>query len=250
MTVIQTYHRPPDVATALQLLARDGVRTAVLAGGVHLNAHRPADVEEVVDLQDLGLDEVKRQGQNLTVGAMTRLQVLVEHEDVPEVMRLCAHRAGPNTFRNQGTLGGVIVGANPESELLAALLVYEAEVTVQTLAGVRRLPLSDFWADVPAARQRGLLTAVSLAVDGVAACERVARTPADAPIVAVVGRRRSGEHRLAFCGLASTPVLLSTGEVEALTPPADFRGSSDYRRHMAHILSQRVLRQLDQTQGA
>ena len=199
----------------------------------------------MVDLQALGLDEVRAEGGRLTLGAMVRLQTIVDDDRVPTLVREMAQREGPNTFRNQATVGGVVVGADPESELLAALLVFEAEVTVRTLADVRTLPLVDFLADVRGALAGGILTVVSLATDGVTASERVARTPADKPIVAAVARKDStGRVHLALCGVAATPVLVQPDAVASLNPPADFRGSSEYRREMAVLLVRRVVERL------
>ncbi|RME81713.1 MAG: hypothetical protein D6775_12910 [Caldilineae bacterium] len=250
MTILQAYHRPRDLDTALRLLARSDVRTAVLAGGIHLNPHRPEDVIEVVDLQDLELEGVRRADDRIAVGAMTRLQALVEDETLPELIRICAHRSGPNTFRNQGTIGGVVVGADPESELLAALLVHEAEVTVRRQADSQRLPLAAFLEDIAAAVRGGLVTEITFASTGAGAVERVARTPADKPIVAAVARRRpDGTTLLALCGVAPTPILLDSDQIAELRPPADFRGSSEYRREMARVLSRRALQTLQSSQG-
>lgn len=252
MSKIKAYHRPASLQVALQHLAQPDTHVVPVAGGVQINAHLSDTVDEVVDLQAIpDLAEIREEDGRLHVGAMVRVQTLATEPEVPALVREMAHREGPNTFRNQGTVGGAIVTADPESELLAALLVYEAEVTVQTIQKVRHLSLSDFLTDVPTALQKGLLTEVSFSTEGVGAAERVARTPADKPIVAAVGRRkRSGELLLAFCGVAHSPVLLTPEAVESLNPPADFRGSSDYRRRMAVVLSQRVVRTLNQQQGA
>ncbi|MFN8458307.1 MAG: FAD binding domain-containing protein [Anaerolineae bacterium] len=143
-------------------------------------------------------------------------------------------------------MGGVVVGANPESELLAALLVGEAQVQVQSMRGSRQIPLADFLRDVPAALNGGLVTAVSLATGGKAASARVARTPVDTPIVAAVARQdTNGQLHLALCGVAATPVLIEPDAVAGLNPPADFRGSSEYRRQMAQTLAARVVAELN-----
>ena len=93
----------------------------------------------------------------------------------------------------------------------------------------------------------GIVIQVSFATDGVAAHERVARTPGDSPIVAVVGRRGpDGAVKLAFCGVADRPVLLSPDDLKTLDPPGDFRGSSKYRRSVAAVLAERVSQALVQ----
>ena len=142
MPQLKAYHRPPSVDEALQLLARSGINTAVIGGGTYIAAHMPAQVDEVVDLQAIApLREISQSGSRLTLGAMVRLQTIVDDERVPALLREMAHREGPNTLRHAATVGGTIVGTDKESEFLAALLVYEAEVQVQTGNGVKNVPL-------------------------------------------------------------------------------------------------------------
>ena len=241
MPQIKAYHRPASVEDVLQLVARPGINSVVVGGGTHITPHMDDRFEEVVDLQAAGLDQISFQHEKLTLGAMTRLQTLVDDARMPPLIRETARREGPNTLRQAATIGGLVVGADWESELLAALLVFEAIVTVRTLNDTRAIPLSTFLADVAANLNGGLATDVSLATSGQTASERVARTPADKPIVAVVGRRDgTDKHHLAFCGLAQTPLLLQPEQLDTITPPADFRGSSDYRRQMAILLAERV----------
>jgi len=156
-----------------------------------------------------------------------------------------ARREGPNTLRNKATIGGIIVGADPESELLAALLVYQTMVTVQSSGGRRQIALPDFLSNVPAALDGGLIIEVSLATTGQGAGERVGRTPADHPIVAAVARQDNEQQiHLALCGVAQTPILVEPDMDQlkaALNPPNDFRGSREYRRQMAVTLSKRVI---------
>jgi CO/xanthine dehydrogenase FAD-binding subunit len=94
----------------------------------------------------------------------------------------------------------------------------------------------------------GIITSISIAVDGDVAAERAGRTPADTPIVLAVGRRLgSGAIRLVLTGVASTPVLVEPEAIGALDPPADFRGSAEYRRQLAAVLAERVLARLGES---
>jgi CO/xanthine dehydrogenase FAD-binding subunit len=244
MPQLKAYHRPPNVDEVLKLLARPDTNTAVIGGGSYLTAHLPEMVDEVVDLQAVaGLDEVTYTGHGLKLGAMVRLQTIVDDERAPALLREVAHREGPNTLRHTATMGGVIAGHDKESELLAALLVFDAEIQVQTTAGVKHLPLTNFLRDVPAALGNGVITSATLNTLGQTAGDRVARTPADKPIVAALARRGHDERiRLALCGVANTPVLVDPDNVKAaINPPDDFRGSREYRRQMAAALAKRVV---------
>lgn len=243
MNQLKAYHRPASVEEALGLLSRPNVHTAVIGGGTQAVPRLAETVDEVIDLQHVGLADISLTGSGLTLGAMVRLQTLVDDERLPELLREAARREGPNTLRHAATVGGLIVGASPESELLAALLVCQAIVRVQNSQGTHNIPLADLLADVPAALGGGLVTSVSLTPNGRTAATRVARTPADSPIVAAVARLADDNQlHLALCGVAPTPVLVDPDTIEAaLTPPDDFRGSAEYRRQMALTLSRRVI---------
>jgi CO/xanthine dehydrogenase FAD-binding subunit len=251
MSQLKVYHRPANVAEALRLLARPQVNTVVLAGGTYLTARINETTTEVVDLQAAGLDTVHYIENRLILGAMVRLQSIVDDGQAPALLRQMAQREGANTLRNAATVGGVVVRADPESELLATLLAFEGQVQVQSPAGSSWLALPDFLADIAGGLQSGLVTAVSLVRSGQGRGERVARTPADRPIVAAVARRDDARQiHLALCGVAPTPILVATNldQLKAsLVPPGDFRGSSAYRRQVAITLSKRVIDSLGRT---
>jgi CO/xanthine dehydrogenase FAD-binding subunit len=234
MSKIVGYHRPSTVEEALGLLGAPGVRRVPLGGGTGVNADLERDPIEVVDLQGLGLSDIAVSDGRMTVGATTRLQALVDHASTPPIIADLARREAPSTLRAMATIGGVVAAADPESELYAALLVSQAMVSVVDSSGVGEVPLDGF-----SAGGSQLITAVSLSIDGALAVERTVRTPADTPIVAVVGRRGSdGSTRLAGCGVGPRPVLFD--DPAALSPPGDFRGSAEYRSHLAAVHVARV----------
>ena len=245
MSKLKGYHRPESVEDALQLLHRSGVHTAVLAGGTSLIAPLPDDVDEVVDLQAAGLTQISHTSKQMTLGAMVTLQTIVEDQDAPDLLRRMAHREGPNTFRNVATIGGVVAGADPESELLAALLVLDTAVSIQTRTGTRTVALPDLLADAVGTLAGGLIMAVTLQKVHQTAHARVARTPQDKPIIAAIAAKPDGgEAQLALCGVAKTAVLVNPDALNTLDPPGDFRGSAAYRKQMATILTRRVLNEL------
>jgi probable selenate reductase FAD-binding subunit len=236
--VIETYHRPATLEQALSLLETEG--TTVLGGGTSLVA--AGGPSAVVDLQDLGLDSITLDGGRVWIGAMVRLRALVESDLVPAILRDLARREAPNTIRNAATVGGTVATRDPESELVAGLLVHEAEVTIVASGSTRSLAVSEYLHDGPS----GIITQISLESGGEAAAARTGRTPADRPIVAAVARRGDdGGVRLALTGVASTPLLIDPSDVDDLVPPADFRGSTEYRGHLATVLTARAIAGLD-----
>jgi len=227
------YHRPDTIEEALELLA--GPNRVVLAGGTKLNDRTRGlpgdpleDEVEVVDIQALGLDGIQAAGDDrLTIGAATTLQALVDSDAVPDLIRELARAELPSTLRNSATIGGLVAAGQGESPLQAALLVHGA--------GATRVGPND-----------ELLTAVSISTGGVGAWSGTGRTPADTPIVSAVGRKDAdGVIHLALTGVAAAPMLVDSADpTGGLAPPADFRGSTEYRIELARIHSQRVLAEL------
>jgi CO/xanthine dehydrogenase FAD-binding subunit len=137
-----------------------------------------------------------------------------------------------------------VAAADPESELLAGFLAFGATVTVARAADTESIPLGDLLAD----RSRldsGIITSVTVDAGGDATAERTGRTPADRPIVMAVARRgEDGSLRLALTGVGDTPTLVEMDALDDLQPPADFRGSTEYRQELAGVLARRVMTRL------
>lgn len=237
MVTASAYWRPSTLTEAFRLLERPGA--VVLGGGTRLNAGSSSRQVQVVDLQALELDLIRPDGeQTLRIGAMATLQQLVDSDEVPGLVREAARREEPSTLRAQGTVGGCIATGHAESGLLAALLVHEAMVRIETRCSSEEFPLERLLAELPISAGR-VVTAVSIRTGGATAAARTARTPADRAIVAAFARATDDGPRVALTGVAPTPVLVRPGA--ELHPAGDFRGSTEYRRALADVLTARVL---------
>lgn len=243
MQMISNYHRPSDLGEALTLLGRDDVTTVVIAGGTVVSATELPAPTEVVDVQQVAPATIERQGDRVIFGAMARLQAVIDNEATPPLITALAKREGPNTLRNASTIGGTVAEANYESELLAGLLVHDASVAVAKPDGAIEVSLADLLAD-RAILAGGIITAVSVAIGGETASARTGRTPADTSIVAAAGRIVAAGLKVAVTGVAATPVLVDPSNVAGLNPPADFRGTAEYRTELAQVLTARVVDQL------
>ena len=231
------YYRPENLDEALRLLTQPDALP--LAGGTKLLTD---DIDSaVVDLQALGLDRLDWMNGHLHIGATATLTeitaALAEKDGGPtDLLQQAIHHAGPNTYRNAATLGGTIASRLPDSELLAALLVLDAQLHL-------------------ANGESTLITAVTIPWSaGQGRSERVARTPADYPIVSItLWRPVAGSPRLAATGLGERPFRLTTAEanldnIEAAATaahaanqhPGDCRGDAAYRAEMAAVLTRRV----------
>ena len=231
------YHRPRSIADATGLL--DGPNRMALAGGTTIRHDGGANPVELVDLQALGLSAISAHGSHVEVGATATLQALVDSNLIPDLIRGAAKADQPSTLRALATVGGSIGAADGESVLVAALLVHEATVN---FADERSVPLDEVLAD--GLSQRDLIVSVSVAAGGATAMAGTGRTPRDVPIVAVVGRHGPDGTRLAVCGVGTRPELVDGTSLGQLDPPSDFRGTTDYRKHLAEVLTARVLGEL------
>lgn len=241
MTGVVAYHRPASLDEAAGLLA--GPDRVPLAGGTVVNTAGWDRAVEVVDLQSCGLGQVD--GRTGRIGAMTRLQTLVDTDALPTLVRDLARRELPSTLRTIATVGGSVAAAGPDSVLVAALAVHDAVVEFHRSDAA---PLADVLAEGVGDR---LITAVRIDGHGEGAFEATGRTPADVPIVSAVGRAVGDDVRLALTGVASTPVAVDPADpVAGLEPGGDFRGSAAYRLHLATVLSRRVVDALGRRSAA
>jgi CO/xanthine dehydrogenase FAD-binding subunit len=240
--MITRYHRPATLDEAASLLERPGA--FVMAGGTSLNGDPASSGSDAVDIQALELSGIDAEGDSLRIGSTTILQDIVTSPLIPQTLSELARREAPNTIRNAATVGGVIGINDPESELLAGFMAFDARISLTRGASTSHHALEEILND-PALLEGAIITRVAIDSGGTASAHRTGRTPMDRPIVMVVGRRDTdGNIRLAMTGVDFRVVAFASDQIPDLDPPADFRGSSEYRRRLASILTDRVLEDL------
>lgn len=141
---------PSDLTGALKMLA-DAPELRPLAGGTdvmvlleegHLPVGRFMNIWGLNALRgiEIGDDEVK-------VGALTTYRDVIrtpifaaEYPMMVEAARL----SGAAAIQNRGTLGGNIVNGSPAADSPPAMVVYEVDVELTSVRGVRRVPYVSF----------------------------------------------------------------------------------------------------------
>lgn len=240
--MITQYQRPATLDEAVALVGAPGAY--VIVEGMAFNSYAKPDPSVAVDLQSLELDEIDISGGALRIGSMTTLANLSSSPLTPPIIAEVTRREEPSTIRNAATMGGVIATNDPESELLAGLVAFNASVTIARAASIHDHPLEATLED-PRLIEHSVIIDISIETGGVASAHRTGRTPMDRPIVAVVGHKGSDGHmRLAATGLGTHVIRISPEQVDTLSPPADFRGTSRYRNALATVLTKRVLADL------
>ena len=174
---------------------------------------------------------------------MSRLSDLINNDEIPLVLRELSTKELPSTLRTQATIGGTIAERSSESILLSGFLALNAEIQIHEKNWI---PLSEY---LRSSSPTGIITAIKFfrpSDDSNACFHTVGRTPMDVPIVSAVGYLESkGKFQVSLTGVAEVPTLITAAdELANLNPQGDFRGSSDYRKHLASVLYKRVSEEL------
>ncbi|MBX3060634.1 MAG: xanthine dehydrogenase family protein subunit M [Anaerolineae bacterium] len=276
------YIAPTSLAEALTAVHQHGSDASLLAGGqslVPVMNFRLAQPVALIDLNNIPeLDYVRREGSgHLRIGSMTRQRTLERHpliaQHAPLLHEAMPYIAHPQ-IRNRGTIGGSLAHADPAAELPVILLALDGRVKLQTTDGERWVHGRDFYTDLftTARAEDEILTEIELPPlpprTGVAFTE-IARRHGDyalsgvATVVTVDERGVCTAVRLVYLNAGDTPIsatqaaALLVGQVASeevftavahaaqkeITPTDDIHATADYKRHLATVLTMRVLQQ-------
>ena len=259
----------PDHAIEL-LSKREDAK--LLAGGhslipaMKLRIARPALLIDVGRIGDLSY--VREEGDTIAIGALTR------HKDVstaPALREHCAivsHTAGQvgdPQVRHRGTIGGSLAHGDPASDLPTVILALHGELVARGRDGDRAIAAREFFTGVwqTALEPDEMLVEIRVPKLGSAGwsytkMNRRAQDWATVAVAAVVHGNGSVERAsIALTNMGATP-LRATAAEEALVggasvadaaalaadgtePASDHAASSDFRRHLARVLTRRAL---------
>ncbi len=277
------YLEPETLDEALALLAEDPDDTLVLAGGTSLvilmkqELVRPA---RVIGLRKLAQLRAIRSGDaGLTIGALATHGSLARASDVNAFSpALAATFAAVATvrIREQATVGGNIVHADPSQDPPVTLLALDATAVAMSKARARRIPFDELFVDVfeTSLEPDELLLRVELPALPVGARATYKKflpntlddyaTVAVAAVVATDADGRCTHARIALGGAGPVPLRAHDAErslvgrrlddrsiteaaalaAAATDPIADLRGSARYKRAMAGVWTERALREI------
>ena len=230
---------PGSLTSILRTLADSPGEYTPIAGGtelmVALGAGRlaPKKLISLWGIRELRFIDVAP--DVVTIGAGTTFTDLRRHPVIASDFGLLAQAAGWTgsiANQNRGTLGGNCVNASPAADSPPALLVYDAELTLISAAGPRRLPYREFHLGYKrvALRPDELLHSISLPrrfADYRSYTRKVGTRNAQAiskVAIAALARLEHGviaEIRLAVASLRETPVRLAATEAALLGRSVD-----------------------------
>ncbi len=122
--MITQYHRPTTLEEALKLFLNQIPFRLVVGQCSH---KRSAESFSVVDLQALGLNKIRKSGNNLEIGATVTLQTLLESAHAPEALKNAIELEAPLNLRTMGTVAGALVTCDGRSPFGVVMLALDAK---------------------------------------------------------------------------------------------------------------------------
>jgi len=272
------YERATSVEHALELLSRLGPEARLLAGGhslLPMMKLRLAAPEHLIDIDGLAgeLSYIDEHEHELRIGAMTRHRELLESRLLAERLPIFtdAERviADP-VVRNRGTIGGALCQADPAEDLSAVCAAVGAMMVIRGREGERALDMREFhrgpYETAVGADEMLIEVRLPLRPASGSAYEKVERRVGDWAVVAAgacvtltngaIGRAgialaavgadvTSAPAEQAVIGKPPSEELFAEAArlaADGCSPVSDQRGSAEYKRHVAGVLTQRALR--------
>jgi carbon-monoxide dehydrogenase medium subunit len=273
------YHSPGTLADALALLDKYGDDAKVLSGGQSLLPMlkiRLAQVGHLVDIGRIaGLDYIKEEGGVLKIGAATREAALERSDLVRRKYRILVDTAdviADPLVRNRATVGGNLAHGDPANDHPATMLALGASVVARGPKGERTIPVDQFFKGLftTALAPNEILTEIRIPAPAAKSggayvkLERKVGDFATAGVAAFITLGARGEIASAGIGLTNagpTPIKATEAEkflagkmpdektiaeasrlaARATSPSVDRRGSVEYKREMARVLTVRAL---------
>ncbi len=281
------YLAPTTLDEAVALLDRHGEQAKILAGGQSLLPLLKLRLGRVGLLVDLGrvpgLEYIKEEGGFLRIGAATRESALERSELVrskyPILVDTAAVIADP-LVRNRATVGGNLAHGDPANDHPATMLALGATVVARGPKGERTIPIEQFFTGLfaTALAANEILTEVRIPVPppgSGGAYLKLERKVGDfataaAAVQLVLGKGgRIEKVGIGLTAMGEVPVKAADAEAflrgktpdptvvaeaarlaaRAANPTVDRRGSVEYKREMARVLTERALRRAIERAG-
>ena len=272
------YERATSVEGAIASLVKHDGDARIIAGGhslLPMMKLRLANPEHLIDINDLTeLSYIRREGDEVRIGAMTRHAELLSSELLAEhmpVFRDAEEVIADPVVRNRGTIGGSLCQADAAEDLSAVCAALKAKVVIRGPEGERVVGMDGFYIGpfTTAVGDSDIVTEIRipLRANSSSAHEKVERRAGDFAIAAVSAAVWLDGGVISEAGLAlsavgpttihvtraeemlagktpSEELFVAAGEIAAAdcAPLADGRGTVDYKRHLAGVLSKRALR--------
>ena len=228
---------------------------------------RLARPEVIVDIGAVGdLRYVRENADSLAIGPLTTMRELETDPLIAQhapLLAATAHEIGDPQVRARGTIGGSLAHGDPASDLPATILALGATLIVRGPSGERSVAVDDFFTGFleTAVEDDEMVTEIIIPKIGDAgwSFQKFNLRAQDYAIVGVslVHSQGSGPTGIGLVNMASQPMRAAAsedalrsggspkevGELATVGTEAqeDLQASSQYREHLARVLTERAL---------
>ncbi len=267
------YYRVETLDEALELIDKlDDFK--VIAGGTDLvmdlriGRYKPRNIVDISNIREL--DYIVDEGDKIRIGALTRLQEILESPIVKTkapVLAEAIYQMASWQIRNIATIGGNLCNASPAADTAPPLMVLEAQLKLASKTGTRTVPITEFFLGPrkTVLKKNELLTEIIIPYEkdvGTSMIKLGRRNSFTLSVVAVaalvkVEDNKFKDVRVALNSVAPTPVRAKSVEksligkevtlenieeaaklvVNDISPISDVRASAEYRKEMSIILT-------------
>lgn len=279
----ERYFTVCSIDDVLDILEREGSAAKIIAGGTDIVLELKKGVhpktETLIDINRVGsFDQIEENDDQIIIGPLVthnqslNSDLLINH-GIPLVK--AAYSIGAPQIRNVGTIIGNLVTASPANDTIPALIALDAELTIQSKKGTRKIKLADFYQGVRkttlapneivvdvhfnkmAFNQKGSFikyqlrqshaisvanAAAVLTFDGDVITDAKITLGSVAPTII---RSNSAEKFLIGKPLSKENIE-KTGKlaINDSKPITDVRASEEYRSHLVYVLVEKVLTEI------
>ena len=267
---VEAFYRPGSIPEALRLFQTGNGAARFLAGGTDLINQADRKVRTLIDLSQLGLSYARKNDDGWVIGATTTIAELesaaVLRKLAGGILQRAAAQSGPLQVRNMATIGGRLLHPSASAEIATVLLALDATVVLACTKRRMKIPL----VDLSSSDCKMLLLEIAIPTTpsgGRWSFEKLGRVESDISLVNVAAglqtdrkgtckwariavgglgkcaaHVRAAESLLVGRRLNSTLIDVAADAVSAAVHPvSSIRGSADYLREMAGVLTRRAL---------
>jgi len=242
---IEEYHRPENLAEAIDILSRFGNGARVIAGGTDILPQRHGVkkidiINHLVDISNLGLDYLNKKSDHICIGAAATVNTVAASPlflSSPYAALSDAAKAhSTSTIRNRATVGGNLCNASPCADLALPLLVLDTVLVAAGPEGTRYISIESFFkgANYSALNKEEILVEIRIPLcseKAGTAFQKLRRnhTAIDMAVVNVATSLIPGKERCMAAGIALgsvAPISFRAKKAESVLAGAKLNGKT------------------------
>ncbi len=269
---VKDYHKPRSIKEAFNIWSEHKNEAVLIAGGTNVALMKSKIPKHLIDLKPLKLDDVKEKGNEIVVGAMISLEDFRKNEIVRQNFGDFFYRAFEDIaspqLRNMITVGGSVAAKVGWSDVTTCLLTTESRLMTFGENGYQNINIIEF-NRLPKNRKPIITHIILNKEEFVYGFKRFTKSAFDISLVNVgiamkvetntvkrsrfvIGSRphlperfydvEEGIENLTYDD--NLPTIARNLVFEHFTGGSNYLASVEYRRHLASVLTERILSEM------